>query len=229
MEAWLKTDNILFRFPLVPQQIEIDGGYRVDTDYLANGNEVSIFGGKNLKKTSLSSHFPSDKDRTYLEFYDFPDPMECVRIIDEIARSQSEIRYIVTETEINMPIKVTGFKRGIQDATADIYFTLDIIEYITPKSVRWSPLNNTGSSVNSNSNVATTKVPLNKRSDDKSAKTVGKIHTVVKGDCLWDIADKYYKDGSKYRRIRDNAENQKKYPKLKNSNVISAGWKLVIP
>ena len=48
-----------------------------------------------------------------------------------------------------------------------------------------------------------------------------RIHTVVKGDTLWDIANKYLGDGSRYPEIKTLND-------LK-SNVIYSGWKLKIP
>ena len=48
-----------------------------------------------------------------------------------------------------------------------------------------------------------------------------RIHTVVKGDTLWDIANKYLGDGSRYPEIK--ALNNLR------SNVIYSGWKLKIP
>ena len=55
---------------------------------------------------------------------------------------------------------------------------------------------------------------------EKAAETY-RIHTVVKGDTLWDIAKKYLGDGSRYPEIK--ALNDLK------SNVIYSGWKLKIP
>ena len=55
---------------------------------------------------------------------------------------------------------------------------------------------------------------------EKAAETY-RIHTVVKGDTLWDIAKKYLGDGSRYPEI-------KTFNDLK-SNVIYSGWKLKIP
>ena len=48
-----------------------------------------------------------------------------------------------------------------------------------------------------------------------------RVHTVVKGDTLWDIAAKYLGNGSRYPEIKT----------LNNltSNVIYSGWKLKIP
>lgn len=54
----------------------------------------------------------------------------------------------------------------------------------------------------------------------KTAETY-RIHTVVKGDTLWEIAKKYLGDGSRYPEI-------KKLNGL-TSNVIYSGWKLKIP
>lgn len=54
----------------------------------------------------------------------------------------------------------------------------------------------------------------------KTAETY-RIHTVVKGDTLWDIAKAYLGDGSRYPEIK--ALNNLK------SNVIYSGWKLKIP
>lgn len=54
----------------------------------------------------------------------------------------------------------------------------------------------------------------------KAAETY-RIHTVVKGDTLWEIAKKYLGNGSRYPEIK-TLNNLK-------SNVIYSGWKLKIP
>jgi LysM repeat protein len=48
-----------------------------------------------------------------------------------------------------------------------------------------------------------------------------RIHTVVKGDTLWNIAEQYLGKGGRYTEI-------KKLNGL-TSNVIYSGWKLKIP
>ena len=48
-----------------------------------------------------------------------------------------------------------------------------------------------------------------------------RVHTVMKGDSLWEIAKKYLGDGSRYPEIKTLND-------LK-SNVIYSGWKLKIP
>ena len=56
---------------------------------------------------------------------------------------------------------------------------------------------------------------------DSTAEPDYRVHTVVKGDTLWDIAVKYLGKGSRYTEI-------KKLNGL-TSNVIYSGWKLKIP
>jgi nucleoid-associated protein YgaU len=49
-------------------------------------------------------------------------------------------------------------------------------------------------------------------------------HVVVKGDTLSKIAQKYYGDGSLYRKIFEANHDV-----IKDPNLIQVGWKLRIP
>ena len=49
-------------------------------------------------------------------------------------------------------------------------------------------------------------------------------YTVKKGDCLWNIAKKFYGDGSKYTKIYEANKD-----KIKNPNLIYPGQVFVIP
>ena len=49
-------------------------------------------------------------------------------------------------------------------------------------------------------------------------------HTVVRGDCLWNIAKKYYGNGSKYTVIYEANKD-----KIQNPNLIYDGQVLIIP
>ncbi len=56
----------------------------------------------------------------------------------------------------------------------------------------------------------------------------GTTHTVVYGDTLWGLSEKYYKDGSRYMEIFN--ANKELWKAHKNDpNVIHVGWELHIP
>ena len=62
----------------------------------------------------------------------------------------------------------------------------------------------------------------NNRSNNRSNP---KTYTVAKGDTLWKISKKFYRDGSKWKKIYD--ENKKTIGN--NPDIIKTGQKLVIP
>lgn len=60
------------------------------------------------------------------------------------------------------------------------------------------------------------------RAEDLTPINNAKYHTVVKGDTLWAIAQRYYGNGSRYPEIA-KANN------ISNPNIINVGQKLLIP
>jgi LysM repeat protein len=71
----------------------------------------------------------------------------------------------------------------------------------------------TGSVVTTRTAPSTTK---------KAATPSTRTYTVKKGDTLWKIADKYYGDGSKWKKIAD-------YNKIKDPRKLKVGQKLRVP
>lgn len=84
------------------------------------------------------------------------------------------------------------------------------------KNAKTAAGKNPGTFVFTNDGVAI--YPTN---SEPTAEESYRIHTVVKGDTLWDIANKYLGNGSRYPEIKE-LNNLK-------SNVIYSGWKLKIP
>ncbi|GAB4409440.1 MAG: peptidoglycan-binding protein LysM [Microscillaceae bacterium] len=62
----------------------------------------------------------------------------------------------------------------------------------------------------------------------EKSETGENVYTVVAGDTLWGLSERFYGDGSKYMKIFEaNREVWKNYNY--DPNVIYVGWKLVIP
>lgn len=72
--------------------------------------------------------------------------------------------------------------------------------------------------------VAKTPPPARSAPTSPAPKQQNKTYTVVRGDCLWNIAKKFYGNGSQYTKIYDANRD-----KIKNPNLIYPGQVLTIP
>ena len=102
-------------------------------------------------------------------------------------------------------------KYGEQDGTGDVYYDLTLKEYRAVE-IKKTKLKE---------KKKTTKKSKPKRTSNKK-KT--KTYTVKSGDCLWNIAKRFYGNGAQYTKIY-NANRGK----IKNPNLIYPGQKLTIP
>jgi nucleoid-associated protein YgaU len=125
------------------------------------------------------------------------------------------VRLIITETPTNMLCLISDFSTKEQDFTGDLYFDLTLTEY---KKVNVPKVETSQSSTEN-----TTRTETSESTTSNQVTT----HKVVKGDSLWDIAQKYYGKGSLYKKIKE--ANWDTYPELKTSNVIYTRMTLVIP
>ena len=214
MEMWLKTSGKAFRFPILPAEITVENSAIINRVNIVNKGEVPVFGGVNLASIQINSFFPAT-EYDFCKYTGFPSPYECVKIMEDWRKKGQDIRFIVTGTDINIPVIIESFSYGEVAGSRDVEFSISLREY-KPITIKTIPTNTTPSTPNTNP-----------RPENKPTTNQQKIHKVKKGDCLWDIAQKYYGKGSRYPEIKK--ANQTKYPKLKKSNVIYVGWELIIP
>ena len=214
MEIYLGTDNDKIRFPVVPSSIGVNRSNNIDTQAVIKLGEVPIFNGTSLKTIELTSFFPN-QEYNFCDYTGFMKPYEFSEKIQKWMYEGKPLRVIVTDSPTNMQCLIQQFDTVEQDGTRDLYFTLNLLEY---RPIEVSNLNN--SSSNSSSDNLT-------RPSEEITNNTQKTHKVVKGDCLWDIAQKYYGKGSLYPKIKE--ANKSKYPSLAKNNIIYVKWELIIP
>ena len=212
IEMWLKADDKVFKFPVLPSSFDLDNSSIIETSNIVNLGQVAMYGGNALKTISISSFFPS-KEYQFCTYYGFPQPYECVKMIEEWRAAGKQIRLIITSTPINMPVLIESFEWGERAGTRDVEFTLTLKEY-KPITIKTTP-------------PTTTTPEPTPRPVDKPTTNKQKTHKVKKGDCLWDIAKKYYGKGSLYPKIKE--ANKSKYPSLAKNNIIYTYMELIIP
>ena len=214
MEIYLGTDNDKIRFPVVPSSIGVNRSNNIDTQAVIKLGEVPIFNGTSLKTIELTSFFPN-QEYNFCDYTGFMKPYEFSEKIQKWMYEGKPLRVIVTDSPTNMQCLIQQFDTVEQDGTRDLYFTLNLLEY---RPIEVSNLNNSSSS-SSSDNLT--------RPSEEITNNTQKTHKVVKGDCLWDIAQKYYGKGSLYPKIKE--ANKSKYPSLAKSNVIYTNMELIIP
>ena len=216
-EIWFKTKDKAIRLPVIPAEFERAIGADYETNNIIGLGDVATFNSNGLAQLSLSSFFPN-KEYSFNEYSNVPKPYDMVSHFKDWKNKGTIVRVILTGTDINQEMYVTNFAYGEKDGTGDVYYNMDLIEYRPITIPVFSNVINTEntsrpSDANNNSNNNTS--------------TQQKTHKVKKGDCLWDIAQKYYGKGSLYPKIKE--ANKSKYPSLAKNNVIYVGMELIIP
>ena len=219
MEIYLGTDDDKIRFPVVPSAIGVNRSNNIDTQSVLKLGEVPIFNGTSLKTIELSSFFPN-QEYSFCDYTGFMKPYEFSDKIQKWMYEGKPLRIIVTDSPTNMQCLIQQFDTVEQDGTRDLYFTLNLLEY---RPIEVPNLSSSNASSNS-SNTQNTSRPSETNTNSSNQQ---KTHKVVKGDCLYDIAKKYYGNGSLYPKIKE--ANKAKYPSLSKSNVIYTNMELIIP
>ena len=211
IEVYLKqNDDDILRFPITPEEVGLELSSEIKTEKINGLGEVSLFSGRNLKSANITGFFPNQL-YSFCNYSDFEKPYEYVRMIEKWLNEGTKLRYIVTDTDINIQVVISSFNYSEKDGTCDVYFDISLIEAIDIK------INKTTTNTSSDENTSN-------RTEENAPTNTTSTHTVVKGDTLWGIAKKYYGDGSKYPQIKE--KNKDKYSSLSKNNIIYVGWVL---
>ena len=220
-EIWIKTKDKAIRLPVMPSEFERVIGANYETNNVIGLGDIATFGGNGLAQLSLSSFFPN-KEYSFNAYSNVLKPYDMVSHFKDWKNKGVVVRVILTGTDVNQEMYITNFTYGERDGTGDVYYTMDLLEY--------RPITIPTIAENNSSNTQNTSRPTdnnNNNSNKNNTNNTQKTHKVKKGDCLWDIAQKYYGKGSLYPKIKE--ANKTKYPSLAKNNIIYTYMELIIP
>lgn len=204
MEFWVKQSKEALQLSVKPEDFTVTVAHRNTVVNVVELGDINLIGNTGLREVTLSSFFPA-KNYNFSYNVGRKKPITCVNLLEKWRKSGKPVRVIITDL-LNMEATIESFSWGERDATGDIYYSIYLKEYKKIKVKKTKGKKTT---------TRATKAPES---------NTGKTYTVKKGDCLWNIAKRFYGNGSQYTKIY-NANKDK----IKNPNIIYVGQVLKIP
>lgn len=211
--------------PVAPSKMQLKISNQNKTMTLINEGEINILKTPGLTEISFDILLPNVKYPFAVYKSGFKNAKHFMGKLEKFKTEKKPFQFIVTRMlpngkmlfNTNMKVSLEDYK-PVEDASEGF----DVIVSITLKQYRkfatkTCKIKKKGSSKKKSASTKTTRETTKDTSKNQSYK-------VVKGDCLWNIAKKFYGDGSEYIVIY-NANKDK----IKNPNLIYPGQVLTIP
>lgn len=208
--------------PVTPQKLttKIKGNNKTLT--LVNEGDINFLRSPSLTEISFDIVLPMLGQYSFA--YTFRRPGYYLSVFENYMTSKTPFRFIVSRVspsgrllfDTNMKVSLESYNIT-EDATKGPDVTVSVtlkqyIDYATKTVAVTKP--------------AAARKPTIKeeKKRETSSKPKTKSYAVKKGDCLWNIAKKYYGNGAQYTKIYNANKG-----KIKNPNLIYPGQVLTIP
>jgi len=211
-QIWLtfNGETEKFRFPVLPETLNIKNGSGNKSVDIQGLGEVTIKQDPKAIIISWSGVFPY----AYfpgVAYLPLPNPTEAADRLVKWKNSDIPVHLVITGTKLSMYCTVEDFSVSEQGGdVGTVYYSITLKEY---KEVH-------ARQVKIRDDTAIV--------DDSPARTDNRApertHTVVKGDCLWNIAKKHLGNASRWTEIYDLNRDI-----IRNPNLIYPGQVLKLP
>ena len=192
-----------------------------------NGGSGSSSSNSNNKSSSSNSKSGDNLTSSSSSKNDSSGQVEKKYNYIEVNTLSGTLNFIVNEDTIKLKAGDTVKLNGLGKYLSGNYYVKDITRQISSSGYSHSATlikTDVGSSLKTSTKSKDKKKPVKKVTSSPSKSTAQRTYTVKKGDCLWNIAKKFYGNGSAYTKIYDANTN-----KIANPNLIYPGQVFVIP
>ena len=203
------------------------------TKKTTNSGGSSSGGGGNSKKTHSSTPSSSGSNLTSSNSNKNSSTGSTEKKYNyiEINTLSGTLNFIVTEETIKLKAGDTVKLKGLGSYLSGNYYVQDITRQISSNGYSHSATlikTDFGKSLKTSTRTTNKKKKTPKKqkkvASTPKASSAKRTYTVKRGDCLWNIAKRFYGNGAKYTKIYDANTN-----KIANPNLIYPGQIFVIP
>lgn len=190
--------------PVTPPEFAVEFGRTVENLDMAQTGQVNLPGLEALFNEQQEFLLPSEA-RNYTGSGYGGEPYTVAETLTRWSLAGDVLRYIVTETPVNVPVLLGPVRYGESGGAGDVTVRLTLRQYrdLAVETTEKTATGNAG------------------RSAPAAAKTASS-YTVQKGDTLWGIARRTYGDGALAWKLAG-------YNGIKNANLIYPGQRVTLP
>ena len=196
---YFQTGSGLLTFPITPGELTIKSGSNNKVVSLINEGDINILKYPSLTEVEFTARFPMRKYPYSREARDFE---SYLNIFENLKENRESFRFIVARsTPSGKRTWSTNLLMALEDVEVneDADEGDDVLVTFSLKQYKEYGVTRLKSSTTKSKTTSTSNKP---RSTGTKA-TTSKDYIVQKGDCLWNIAKKYYGDGSQWKKIYD--------------------------
>lgn len=179
----LVTDDSQFELAVNPPEISVAQENKDKTIDLLNVGEINVPGMRGLIKVSLATFLPDSNS----PFFTGTAPEQIVQAVKKAKNGQKAVRIIISGSDVNTQFNVSSMNEIYKEGQGDIYISWSFIE---------SRDLNTGQVASFVRRYTDTGLCTR-----NTRRSVPKTVIVQNGDTLWNLARRYYDDGSRWKDI----------------------------
>lgn len=179
------TDDGRYELPVNPSELSVSQDSKDKTIDLLNVGEVNVVGNRGLIKVNISTFLPSEKS----PFYKGVSPEQIIQSVKKSKNGKKPIRLIITGTDVNLLFTVSSMSESYKEGQDDIYISWSFVE---------SRDLNTGQVASFVKRYTETDICTR-----LSQRSIPKMVTVTADDTLWNLAKRFYDDGSRWKEIAE--------------------------
>lgn len=193
--------------PVTPAKYTWRHPNRIETMRLDQLGEVNLPGGARMGACTLEDVLLPARLYPFCVPGARADPYGYLHDLENWSDKGTKLRWIISGTGINESVLIEEIVQGERDGSNDLYLTIALRQWRRPEA----PV------------LAVTSGGTETPRESGTGAAAARTYTVVKGDCLWNIAKRFYGSGAEYKKLA--AAN----PSIKNPNLIYPGQVLIIP